>query len=206
MISSEDLQRRLRRIAGSDNEYRAFYLLVQLRDEEHEGSWESLLTDMHERFPRLDGRRKARINADSERITLLKRVENRYGNLSSLPAPVRELYPSREPVLRGLKEDMQRRVIAVLTDPRYQKPATELLLTEEERLLISERDELHTGSWSALFHDLSDRLTQKPWNYNRHTRIAASLARICLMKPYEAQQQKKDAKFNLNQLVNPEVA
>ena len=58
-------------------------------------------------------------------------------------------------------------------------------LSSEERLLITLRDELYTGSWKNLKQDLLDRLHGKPYVFKLSTRIEEDLKRIDKLERYE---------------------
>ncbi len=58
-------------------------------------------------------------------------------------------------------------------------------LTSEERLLITLRDELYSGSWENLKQDLLDRLHGKPYIFKLSTRIEEDLKRIDKLERYE---------------------
>lgn len=72
-------------------------------------------------------------------------------------------------------------------------------LTSEERLLITLRDELYSGSWRNLRQDLNDRLQGKPYIFKLSTRIGEDLKRIDRLERYE-----QENKINLASYVEKE--
>jgi hypothetical protein len=72
-------------------------------------------------------------------------------------------------------------------------------LTSEERLLITLRDELYSGSWRNLKQDLNDRLQGKPYIFKLSSRIEEDLKRIDKLEKYE-----QENKVNLARYVGKE--
>jgi hypothetical protein len=72
-------------------------------------------------------------------------------------------------------------------------------LTSEERLLITLRDELYSGSWRNLKQDLNDRLQGKPYIFKLSSRIEEDLKRIDKLERYE-----QENKINLARYVGKE--
>ncbi len=72
-------------------------------------------------------------------------------------------------------------------------------LTSEERLLITLRDELYSGSWRNLKQDLNDRLQGKPYIFKLSSRIEEDLKRIDKLERYE-----QEHKVNLARYVGKE--
>ncbi len=58
-------------------------------------------------------------------------------------------------------------------------------LSQEERSLLTVRDELYEGSWERMRSDLRNRLTGKPYIFKLVNRIEADLAVIELLSKYE---------------------
>lgn len=58
-------------------------------------------------------------------------------------------------------------------------------LTEEERMLLTLRDELYEGSWDNMLQDLRDRLKGKPYIFKLVNRIEEDIVRIEKLKGYE---------------------
>ena len=68
-------------------------------------------------------------------------------------------------------------------------------LTSEERLLITLRDELYSGSWRNLKQDLLDRLHGKPYIFKLSTRIEEDLKRIDKLERYEQEHSVNLARY-----------
>ena len=68
-------------------------------------------------------------------------------------------------------------------------------LSTEEKLLITLRDELYSGSWESMLADLRARLEGKPYIFRLATRIEEDIARIDRLRRYEA-----ESGVNLGQL------
>ena len=60
-------------------------------------------------------------------------------------------------------------------------------LSTEEKLLITLRDELYSGSWDSMLADLKARLEGKPYIFRLATRIEEDIARIDRLRTYEAE-------------------
>jgi hypothetical protein len=60
-------------------------------------------------------------------------------------------------------------------------------LSSEDRLLLTLRDELYSGSWANLKQDLMDRLQGKPFIYKLNLRIEEDLKRIEKLERYETE-------------------
>lgn len=60
-------------------------------------------------------------------------------------------------------------------------------LTEEERMLLTLRDELYEGSWDNMLQDLRDRLKGKPYIFKLVNRIEEDIVRIEKLKKYEGE-------------------
>jgi hypothetical protein len=73
-------------------------------------------------------------------------------------------------------------------------------LSSEERLLITLRDELYSGSWRNLKQDLLDRLHGKPYIFKLSSRIEEDLKRIDKLERYE-----QEHKVNLAHYVEKET-
>ena len=58
-------------------------------------------------------------------------------------------------------------------------------LTPDERMLITLRDELYSGSWDQMMRDLKERLRGKPYIFKLVNRIQDDLARIGKLGDYE---------------------
>ncbi len=58
-------------------------------------------------------------------------------------------------------------------------------LTEEEKLLVSLRDEIYGGSWTRIKRDLADRLDGRPYIIKLAGRIEDDLERIKKISAYE---------------------
>jgi len=58
-------------------------------------------------------------------------------------------------------------------------------LSREERILITLRDELYSGSWGSMLDDLKARLEGKPYIFRLATRIEEDIARIERLRSYE---------------------
>ena len=58
-------------------------------------------------------------------------------------------------------------------------------LTEEERMLLTLRDELYEGNWDNMLQDLRDRLKGKPYIFKLVNRIEEDIVRIERLKKYE---------------------
>ncbi|MFH1023412.1 MAG: hypothetical protein V1809_08470 [Planctomycetota bacterium] len=58
-------------------------------------------------------------------------------------------------------------------------------LTREESMLLVLRDELYSGSWDRMIHDLEDRLKGKPYIFKLVNRIEEDIERIRKLKVYE---------------------
>ena len=61
-------------------------------------------------------------------------------------------------------------------------------LTEEERMLLTLRDELYEGSWENMLQDLRDRLKGKPYIFKLVNRIEEDIVRIEKLKHFEEEQ------------------
>lgn len=68
-------------------------------------------------------------------------------------------------------------------------------LSSEERLLITLRDELYSGSWQNLKQDLTDRLHGKPYIFKLTTRIEEDLKRIEKLERYEQEHSVNLARY-----------
>ncbi len=68
-------------------------------------------------------------------------------------------------------------------------------LSSEERLLITLRDELYSGSWQNLKQDLHDRLHGKPYIFKLTTRIEEDLKRIEKLERYEQEHSVNLARY-----------
>jgi len=60
------------------------------------------------------------------------------------------------------------------------------LLSPEEKMLITLRDELYVGSWERMLSDLRDRLKGRPYIFKLVNRIEEDLVRIERLQGYEA--------------------
>lgn len=58
-------------------------------------------------------------------------------------------------------------------------------LSPEEKILITLRDELYSGSWEGVVADLKARLEGKPYIFQLATRIEEDIARIEKLRKYE---------------------
>jgi hypothetical protein len=58
-------------------------------------------------------------------------------------------------------------------------------LTPEEKMLIALRNELYTGSWDLMEHDLRERLNGRPYIFRLVARIEEDLKRIERLRGYE---------------------
>jgi hypothetical protein len=58
-------------------------------------------------------------------------------------------------------------------------------LSQEEKMLITLRDELYVGSWERMLADLRDRLQGRPYIFKLVHRIEEDLARIERLQAYE---------------------
>jgi len=58
-------------------------------------------------------------------------------------------------------------------------------LSSEEKILITLRDELYSGSWESMVADLKARLGGKPYIFQLATRIEEDIARIERLRDYE---------------------
>ncbi|MFH1421290.1 MAG: hypothetical protein ABIH42_01025 [Planctomycetota bacterium] len=72
-------------------------------------------------------------------------------------------------------------------------------LTSEDRLLLTLRDELYSGSWAHLKQDLMDRLNNRPYIFKLSTRIEDDLKRIEKMERYETEH-----KINISDFIGKE--
>ena len=62
-------------------------------------------------------------------------------------------------------------------------------LSEEEKMLLSLRDELYSGSWDSMLRDLEDRLQGKPYIFKLVNRIQDDISRIKKLRQYEGAHQ-----------------
>lgn len=58
-------------------------------------------------------------------------------------------------------------------------------LSQEEKMLITLRDELYVGSWERMLADLRDRLQGRPYIFKLVNRIEEDLTRIERLQSYE---------------------
>ena len=58
-------------------------------------------------------------------------------------------------------------------------------LPPHERMLTTLRDELYEGSWERMWHDLDDRLHERPYIFKLSNKIKADMAAIERMRTYE---------------------
>lgn len=72
-------------------------------------------------------------------------------------------------------------------------------LSTEDRLLLTLRDELYSGSWTNLKQDLMDRLQNKPYIFKLTSRIEEDLKRIERLERYETEH-----KINLSDYLGKE--
>ena len=72
-------------------------------------------------------------------------------------------------------------------------------LSTEDRLLLTLRDELYSGSWANLKQDLMDRLQGRPYIFKLTSRIEEDLKRIEKLERYEAEH-----KINLSDYLGKE--
>ena len=59
------------------------------------------------------------------------------------------------------------------------------LLSPEEKILITLREELYSGLWESMVADLKARLEGKPYIFQLATRIEEDIARIERLRKYE---------------------
>ncbi len=60
-------------------------------------------------------------------------------------------------------------------------------LTQQDRMLITLRDELYFGSWERMLNDLKDRLRGRPYIFKLVNRIEEDIKRIEKLQNYESQ-------------------
>ena len=58
-------------------------------------------------------------------------------------------------------------------------------LTQQDRMLITLRDELYFGSWDRMLNDLKDRLRGRPYIFKLVNRIEEDIKRIEKLQSYE---------------------
>lgn len=58
-------------------------------------------------------------------------------------------------------------------------------MTQEEKMLVTLRDELYDGQWDEMETDLEERLAGRPYVFKLTSRIEDDLARIRRMKAVE---------------------
>ena len=58
-------------------------------------------------------------------------------------------------------------------------------MTQEEKMLVTLRDELYDGQWDEMETDLEERLAGRPYVFKLISRIEDDLARIRRMKAVE---------------------
>jgi hypothetical protein len=58
-------------------------------------------------------------------------------------------------------------------------------LTQEQKMLITLRDELYEGSWSTMIEDLEARMNGKPYIFKLVNRIEKDLNNIKMLREYE---------------------
>ncbi len=58
-----------------------------------------------------------------------------------------------------------------MPEPKKKLAKMEVSLTEEERMLVTLREELYGGSWDRMLEDLNRRLNGKPYIFKLATRI-----------------------------------
>ena len=58
-------------------------------------------------------------------------------------------------------------------------------MTQEEKMLVTLRDELYNGQWDEMEIDLEERLAGRPYMFKLTSRIEDDLARIRRMKVVE---------------------
>lgn len=58
-------------------------------------------------------------------------------------------------------------------------------LSNDERLLVTLRDELYAGSWDQMLKDLQERLKGRPYIFKLVTRIQDDVERIHKLRDYE---------------------
>ena len=70
-------------------------------------------------------------------------------------------------------------------------------LSIEEKMLITLRDELYTGTWGRMLEDLRDRLHGKPYIFKLVNKIEEDIARIEKLKRYEETHQTNLSKYTI---------